>query len=64
MGFFIEVLINGLLVGIMYALVAMGFALIYKASDVFNLPWGIFVYLPVWPWLASWKWECRCGWPF
>ncbi len=42
MGFFIEVLINGLLVGIMYALVAMGFALIFKASDVFNFAQGDF----------------------
>jgi branched-chain amino acid transport system permease protein len=42
MSFFIEVLINGLLVGIMYALVAMGFALIYKASDVFNFAQGDF----------------------
>ena len=42
MGFFIEVLINGLLVGIMYALVAMCFALIYKASDVFNFAMGDF----------------------
>ena len=42
MGFFVEVLINGLLVGIMYALVAMGFALIYKASDVFNFAQGDF----------------------
>lgn len=38
--FFFEVLINGLLVGIMYALVALGFALIYKASDVFNFAQG------------------------
>ena len=42
MGFFIEVLINGLLVGVMYALVAMGFALIFKASDVFNFAQGDF----------------------
>jgi len=40
MAFFLEVLINGLLVGIMYALVALGFALIYKASDVFNFAQG------------------------
>ena len=40
MGFFLEVLINGLLVGIMYSLVALGFALIYKASDVFNMAQG------------------------
>ena len=40
MAFFLEVLINGLLVGIMYSLVALGFALIYKASDVFNFAQG------------------------
>jgi branched-chain amino acid transport system permease protein len=40
MSFFIEVLINGLLVGIMYSLVALGFALIYKASGVFNFAQG------------------------
>ena len=42
MSFFFEVTINGLLVGIMYALVAMGFALIFKASDVFNFAQGDF----------------------
>ena len=42
MAFFIEVLITGLLVGIMYSLVALGFALIYKASDVFNFAQGDF----------------------
>ena len=40
MAFFLEVLFNGLLVGIMYSLVALGFALIYKASDVFNFAQG------------------------
>ena len=40
MAFFIEVLITGLLVGIMYSLVALGFALIYKASDVLNFAQG------------------------
>lgn len=40
MSFFIEVTINGLLVGIMYSLVALGFALIYKSSDVFNMAQG------------------------
>jgi len=40
MAFFFEVLINGLLVGVMYSLVALGFALIYKASDVFNFAQG------------------------
>jgi branched-chain amino acid transport system permease protein len=40
MAFFFEVFITGLLVGIMYSLVALGFALIYKASDVFNFAQG------------------------
>ena len=40
MAFFLEVLVTGLLVGIMYSLVALGFALIFKASDVFNMAQG------------------------
>ena len=34
--FFIEVFIGGLLSGVMYSLVALGFVLIFKASGVFN----------------------------
>jgi branched-chain amino acid transport system permease protein len=34
MSFFLEVLIGGLLSGVMYSLVALGFVLIYKASGV------------------------------
>ena len=40
MTFFFEVLVTGLMVGIMYSLVALGFALIFKASDVFNMAQG------------------------
>jgi len=40
MAFFFEVLITGLMVGIMYSLVALGFALIFKASQVFNMAQG------------------------
>lgn len=42
--FFIEVVIAGLLSGVMYALVALGFVLIYKASGVFNFAQGAMVY--------------------
>lgn len=45
MQFFLEVLISGLLSGVMYALVALGFVLIYKASGVFNFAQGAMVYL-------------------
>jgi branched-chain amino acid transport system permease protein len=41
--FFIEVVVNGLLTGIMYSLVALGFVLIFKASGVFNYAQGIMV---------------------
>ncbi|WP_134680814.1 branched-chain amino acid ABC transporter permease [Paracoccus ravus] len=36
-----EVLVNGLMAGVMYALVALGFVLIYKASGVFNYAQGV-----------------------
>ena len=42
--FFLEVLIGGLLSGVMYALVALGFVLIYKASGVFNFAQGAMVF--------------------
>lgn len=41
--FFIEVLIGGLLSGVMYSLVALGFVLIFKASGVFNFAQGAMV---------------------
>jgi len=44
MQFFLEVLIGGLLSGVMYSLVALGFVLIYKASGVFNFAQGAMVY--------------------
>ena len=44
MQFFFEVLIGGLLSGVMYALVALGFVLIYKASGVFNFAQGAMVF--------------------
>lgn len=45
MAFFFEVLIGGLLSGVMYSLVALGFVLIYKASGVFNFAQGALVFL-------------------
>src|SRR5438477_8081897 len=44
MNFFIEVVAGGLLAGVMYALVALGFVLIYKASGVFNFAQGAMVF--------------------
>src|SRR6202048_3046396 len=39
----LEVIIGGLLTGVMYSLVALGFVLIYKASGVFNFAQGVMV---------------------
>jgi branched-chain amino acid transport system permease protein len=41
--FLVEVIIGGLLSGVMYSLVALGFVLIYKASGVFNFAQGTMV---------------------
>src|SRR6516225_10530275 len=41
--FVLEVVIGGLLSGIMYSLVALGFVLIFKASGVFNFAQGTMV---------------------
>ncbi|MFG1189768.1 branched-chain amino acid ABC transporter permease [Xanthobacter sp. YC-JY1] len=41
--FFIEVVVGGLLSGVMYTLVALGFVLIFKASGVFNFAQGAMV---------------------
>jgi branched-chain amino acid transport system permease protein len=43
MSFFLEVAVGGLLSGLMYTLVALGFVLIYKASGVFNFAQGSMV---------------------
>ena len=39
--FFIEVTLSGLMAGVMYSLVALGFVLIFKASGVFNFAQGV-----------------------
>jgi len=43
MGFFLETVFGGLMAGMLYALVALGFVLIYKASGVFNFAQGAMV---------------------
>ena len=43
MAFFLETLLGGLMAGMLYSLVALGFVLIYKASGVFNFSQGAMV---------------------
>lgn len=40
MSFFADLLVNGLMIGAMYALVALGFVLIYKSTSVVNFAQG------------------------
>jgi branched-chain amino acid transport system permease protein len=65
MGFFLETLLGGLMVGMLYSLVALGFVLIFKASGVFNFAQGAMVlfaalamarfseWIPQWTGIAS-----------
>ena len=41
--FFIQVLWEGFVSGVLYALIALGFVLIFKASGIFNFAQGIMV---------------------
>ncbi len=41
--FFAEVAVGGVLTGVMYSLVALGFVLIFKASGIFNFAQGVMV---------------------
>jgi branched-chain amino acid transport system permease protein len=58
--FFIEVLAGGLLAGVMYSLVALGFVLIYKASGVFNFAQGAMVFFAALTFVSLLK----LGWNF
>jgi len=43
MTYYLELFLNGLMVGALYSLIALGFVLIYKASDAINFAQGEFV---------------------
>jgi branched-chain amino acid transport system permease protein len=58
--FFLEVLAGGLLAGVMYSLVALGFVLIYKASGVFNFAQGAMVFFAALTYVSLLK----MGWNF
>jgi len=65
MAFFLETLLGGLMAGMLYSLVALGFVLIYKASGVFNFAQGAMVlfaaltmarfseWIPIWTGVAN-----------
>ncbi|WP_122734220.1 branched-chain amino acid ABC transporter permease [Pseudomonas viridiflava] len=64
MEFFFEVLIGGLLAGVMYSLVAIGFVLIYKASGVFNFAQGAMVLFAVLTFVSLLERGLPFGWAF
>jgi branched-chain amino acid transport system permease protein len=60
--FFLETVIGGLMAGVMYALVALGFVLIFKASGVFNFAQGVlclFAALALYDFMAPGGWVDR-----
>ena len=61
-GFFIETVVGGLMAGVMYALVALGFVLIFKASGIFNFAQGVmclFAALALYDFMAPGGWVDR-----
>ena len=56
----IEIVLGGLLVGAIYALVAIGFTLVYRVAGVLNLAQGAFVILGA---LVFYSLEVGGGWP-
>lgn len=60
MEFFIEVLIGGLLAGVMYSMVAIGFVLVYKSSGIFNFAQGAMVLFAALTFVSL----VERGWPF
>src|ERR1051325_1343185 len=62
-GQFLEVFISGLLAGVLYSLVALGFVLIFKASGVFNFAQGSMVLLAGLALVRSLDWLVAKGFP-
>jgi branched-chain amino acid transport system permease protein len=60
-GLLVQLLVNGLIVGALYGVVAMSFVLIYKASQVVNFAQGEFLLVGAW---ACWWLITSLGLPF
>ncbi|MCG5242505.1 branched-chain amino acid ABC transporter permease [Azospirillum doebereinerae] len=66
MTLFFQLLVNGLIVGALYGVVAMSFVLIYKASRIVNFAQGEFLLIGAWTcwWLlTSWQLPFWLGFP-
>jgi len=60
MAFFLETLLGGLMAGMLYSLVALGFVLIFKASGVFNFAQGAMVLFAALAMARFAEWIPRC----
>lgn len=66
MSLFLQLVVNGLIVGALYGVVAMSFVLIYKASRIVNFAQGEFLLIGAWTcwWLlTSWQLPFWVGFP-
>ena len=59
MDFFLQLIVNGIVVGSIYALVALGFVVIYKSSSILNFAQGEFLMLGAYVCLGIRS--CCCG---
>ena len=59
--FLIQLLVNGLIIGLLYGVVAMAFVLIYKSSLVVNFAQGEFLLIGAW---ACWWLLAQFSLPF
>src|SRR5258708_18041060 len=57
----VQLLVNGLIVGTLYGVVAMSFVLIYKASQIVNFAQGEFLLIGAW---VCWWFLTRYQLPF
>lgn len=64
-GLLIQLIVNGIIVGALYGVVAMSFVLIYKASQVVNFAQGEFLLIGAWTcwWLLT-QWQLPFFWGF
>ena len=59
--FLLQVLWEGLVSGILYALIALGFVLIFRSSRIFNFAQGIMVVFAALTLVGCTPWACRPG---
>ena len=63
MDFFLQLLVNGLSIGLLYGLSAMGFVMIFKSSSVLNFAHGELLAIGAFIFLVLTSWAVLC-WVF